>query len=503
MNYYVKNKLTLIEIFGIILIFLINGSDIEDYNGLKFESDEISIVINLQHLTKAKHQLFNEIMIKINSKRNIYFIKSNNISYNSNIDNLINNSFIKIVQSNFPDSIFLPLAVSLYGNIFPSLVLLIEGEEINDNCGNELIEWINNAYNSLIKNNYDYIFGNFQYINGNKIGCTILLSNYSIIEHLLYYTNSDTSHMHPFIQLSLATKTNFVFIKFKYTYLKKITYINKTFSSDINCPLIHDNENSSLCLVLPTFKRNYLNYSFNAFSNQTYKPKLYLIIQNEDRIHYNLSLIQQNIREPIFHIWMKNWNSFFFLNHRIFSLLPCNFILKYDDDQWPLDSLLHEKLINLAKNQNNIIGGRGYSIKKSYCGYKPKKFLKLEDNEVDHAATPLLIRPSYLKLDARNYIYRIYGGEDISLSLNSYKLCNVITKTVYMNLTQFHSDGNNQRNDKQIISQFKKERKNNFNLFKNSYCFLISSGYIPRRWINFQMPEKKLLRIIIKHKSLN
>ena len=344
MNYYVKNKLTLIEIFGIILIFLINGSDIEDYNGLKFESDEISIVINLQHLTKAKHQLFNEIMIKMNSKRNIYFIKSNNISYNSNIDNLINNSFIKIVQSNFPDSIFLPLAVSLYGNIFPSLVLLIEGEEINDNCGNELIEWINNAYNSLIKNNYDYIFGNFQYINGNKIGCTILLSNYSIIEHLLYYTNSDTSHMHPFIQLSLATKTNFVFIKFKYTYLKKITYINKTFSSDINCPLIHDNENSSLCLVLPTFKRNYLNYSFNAFSNQTYKPKLYLIIQNEDRIHYNLSLIQQNIREPIFHIWMKNWNSFFFLNHRIFSLLPCNFILKYDDDQWPLDSLLHEKL---------------------------------------------------------------------------------------------------------------------------------------------------------------
>ena len=129
--------------------------------------------------------------------------------------------------------------------------------------------------------------------------------------------------------------------------------------------------------------------------------------------------------------------------------------------------------------------------------------MKLEDNEVDHAATPLLIRPSYLKLDARNYIYRIYGGEDISLSLNSYKLCNVITKTVYMNLTQFHSDGNNQRNDKQIISQFKKERKNNFNLFKNSYCFLISSGYIPRRWINFQMPEKKLLRIIIKHKSLN
>ena len=48
----------------------------------------------------------------------------------------------------------------------------------------------------------------------NKIECSILLSRTSVIEHLLFYTNSDTTHMNPFIQLYLATKTKCTFIQF-------------------------------------------------------------------------------------------------------------------------------------------------------------------------------------------------------------------------------------------------------------------------------------------------
>ena len=366
-----------------------------------------------------------------------------------------------------------------------------------------MIEWIHKAYESLINNKYDYIFGNSQIINGNKIGCSILFSNSSIIEHLLYYTNSDTSHMHPFAQLSLATKTKFSFIQFDYNISKNPIDMDGNLSLNMDCPSIIDKENPSLCIILPNFKRNYLSYSFSEFSIQTYKPKFYLILQNDNRIHYNLSIIQKMVKEPIYHIWMQNFNSFFFLNHRLSSVIPCDFILKYDDDQWPSDNLLQEKLINLAKNKNVIIGNCGISIRKSYCGYTPKEFLKLEDNDVDHAAVPILIRPGFIKLDARNYIYRLFGGEDIALSLNSYKLCNVISKTINMNLTEKQNDGNNQRSDKQIITEFKNEKRSNFNLFKHYYCFLIRSGYIPRRWANFKMPHKDYLNITIRHKSLN
>jgi len=508
MNHYLKYKFYLIIIILLILIIFIililkNDYLIEEYSYFKFESNEISIIINLKNLTNNKHKLFYDVMRKINSSRNFYFIKSNNNCLDQNAYSFVGNSSVKIIKSNFPDSIFLPLAISLYGKSNPSFILFIEGEEFSENCGNNLIDWIYKAYESLIKNDYDYIFGNSQIVDGNKIGCSILLSNSSIIEHLLYFTNSDTSHMHPFAQLSLAKKTKFCFIQFNYTIYKNPIHINGILSFNAYCPSINDKENPSLCIILPNFKRNYLSYSFPKFSYQTYKPKFYLVIQNEDRIHYNISLIQKMVKEPVYHIWMQNFNSFFFLNHRLSSLVPCDFILKYDDDQWPMDNLLQEKLINLAKNKNVIIGKNGYLVPKYFCGYTPNKYLNLKDNVVDHSAVPLLIRPGFLKLDARNYIYRLYGGEDIALSLNSYKLCNVTSIKIDMNLTEMQNDGNNQGNETQIVSEYKKEKRTNFNLFIHYYCFLIRSGYIPRKWTKFKLPKKAYLNILILHKSLN
>ena len=75
------------------------------------------------------------------------------------------------------------------------------------------------------------------------------------------------------------------------------------------------------------------------------------------------------VKEPVYHIWMQNWNSFFFLNHRLSSLLPYDFVLKYDDDQWPLESTIHQILLNNAKDNTTIIGERLFSVQKSFCGY--------------------------------------------------------------------------------------------------------------------------------------
>ena len=467
------------------------------------KEDEISIIINLKNLTGKKHIFFYEIMRKFKSTRNFYFIKTVGKPLNENINKLVGKSPVKIVQSNFPDSIFLPLVVSLYGKTIPELVLFIEGEELMDNSRNSLIKWVANAYEKMMRNKYDYIFGNFQVIKGKKIGCSLLFSKASIIEHLLYYTDSDTTHANPFIQLSFATQTKFCFIPFNYIKSSKFENSNNRFSLNMNCPSTDDKNMPSFCIILPNFKRNYFSSSFNAFSNQTYKPKFYIIFQNENRMHYNLSLIQKMAEEPVYHIWMQNWNSFFFLNHRLSSVLPCDFVLKYDDDQWPIDNTIQQRLISTAKGKNVIIGQRGYSVEKSYCGYSSENFKKTDNDVVDHVAVPLLIRPGYIKLDARNSIYRLYGGEDIALSLNSWKLCNVTSKTMKMKLMEMQNDGNNQRGDKLIISAFKNEKDTKFNLFENIYCYLIRSGYIPRRWAKFQIPQKDYLNITIKHKSLN
>ena len=158
---------------------------------LKFKYDEISIIVNMKKLTKNKHFFFYNIMRKLNSTRNFYFIKTVGKTLNGNLNNLVGSSSIKIVQSNFPDSIFLPLVVSLFGDTNPTFVLFIEGEELMFIKRNNLIKWIVNAYKIIMTNNYDYIFGNYQIIKGKKIGCSLLFSKASIIEHLTKFAICD------------------------------------------------------------------------------------------------------------------------------------------------------------------------------------------------------------------------------------------------------------------------------------------------------------------------
>ena len=314
---------------------------------LQIKDDEISIVVNMKNLTKNKHTLFYEVMKKFNSTKKYYFIKTLGKPLNETLYKIVENSSIKIVQSNFPDSIFLPFVVSLYGKAVPEFVLFIEGDEIIDNNSYDLIKWMANAYKKIRSDNYDYIFGNSQIIKGKQIGCSLLFIKASIIEHLLYYTDSDTSHTHPFIQLSLATQTKFCFIPLNYIKSSNFENNHTKFSLNMNCPSNNDKDNPSFCIILPNFKRNYFSSSFPSFSNQTYKPKFYIIFQNDNRIQYNLSYIQKMVNEPVYHIWMQNWNSFFFLNFRFSSVLPCDFVLKYDDDQWPNDYTLQQKLISI------------------------------------------------------------------------------------------------------------------------------------------------------------
>jgi hypothetical protein len=266
----------------------------------------------MKKLTKNKHFFFYNIMRKLKSTRNFYFIKTFGKTLNDNLNNLVGNSSIKIVQSNFPDSIFLPFVVSLFGETNPAFVLFIEGEELMFINRNNLIKWIANAYEKIMTNNYDYIFGNYQIIKGKKIGCSLLFSKASIIEHLLYYTDSDTTHANPFFQLSLATKTKFCIIPLNYIKTSNLENISNKFSLNMNCPSTKDKNKPSFCIMLPNYKRNYLSSSFTAFSKQTYKPKFYVIIQNDNRIHYNLSLIQKIVNESVYHILMSNLNSFFF-----------------------------------------------------------------------------------------------------------------------------------------------------------------------------------------------
>lgn len=317
MNALQKRRFYSLIILSCILFLMNEGSLFklfyyyESKDHLLYDDNEISFIVNFKEITKSKHYFFYEIIKNLSTNRNYYFIKTIGNNLNENITKIVENTSVKIVQSNFPDTIFLPLIISLYGITTPKYVFFIEGEDLTLENKDNLITWFINTYNKIKKNNYDYIFGGSQFIEDKKIGCSLLLSKSSIIEHLLYYTDSDTSHANPLIQLSLATKTKFCFDEYNYLQPSKLENFNQIFSSNMQCPSINDKNIPSLCIILPNFKRNYLIYSFSAFAKQTFKPKFYIVIQNDNIIHYNISLIRKIVNEPIYHIWMQNW--FFFL----------------------------------------------------------------------------------------------------------------------------------------------------------------------------------------------
>ena len=78
---------------------------------------------------------------------------------------------------------------------------------------------------------------------------------------------------------------------------------------------------------------------------------------------------------------------FFYLSHRLSSLFPCDFIIKYDDDQWLLDNTIHQKLLDIVKCKNIIIDLRGFSIKRIFKRYTHKFMKKIDKNILDHVAT--------------------------------------------------------------------------------------------------------------------
>ena len=103
-----KKKFFLILIFLDIYCFYLNGSIIINTKIINYE---ISTIINFKNLTKEKHYFFSKVMKILKSNRNYYFIKTIGKSLKEDLNDIIQNNTIKIVQSNFPDSIFLPLVV--------------------------------------------------------------------------------------------------------------------------------------------------------------------------------------------------------------------------------------------------------------------------------------------------------------------------------------------------------------------------------------------------------
>lgn len=429
-----------------------------------------------------------------------YFIKRTRNTYYPNI------TFPKLIYSNYPDTGYMPLVVALYGQNPPEFILYSNQDNLRKVISDD---WIARAFAKLrMDNSTGVVFGGQTEYKGEKVGISLALIRSTVVRELLYYSNATSESIPPLLALSLlvrGSKSNK--IKMEFYPSKSVvsaTYTNLEGKYPVRlqyCPEVHPNSNHpKLAILMPHFKRVYTYQHLQEYAKQDFQPTFYLIFQNDNRFSLDFDNLSTIVQQPIYHIWLYNWNSLFFLSNYASSLFNVDFVYRYDDDMYSTEHGLHNRILKMANNKDVIIGDRFGFMNLPICDFNPQpKMIPCHGN--DHVATPTMFRPFHAKLDGRNNPHTYVGGEDIGMSISSNMFCGTGIRHVPMNVIAKHSDGKNHQGDSQIQHQYKIEKHEGRNLYFDVYCHYIIGGYMPKCWTDYSGPGNRLENITFPHFS--
>lgn len=462
----------LLFIFGSVFIF--KGKKI---NGIISKHKiTLSIITELQE-SASLYDYKNKIKGKIEVLSDYVFLKNDQV----NKDNF---KAQKVVFSNFPDNGYLPLAVALYNNVIPDYIIYANKTEIDEMPDPN---WISNNVLMMKDKNIDLLFGGNTTYQNKTVGIGLMIAKTSIIQGLVYNTNSKTNSPPPLLMLSMYSEKNPGKLKVEYSdynHMKDSINYNYVDNFKLVKPqkclnLKNDTKNPTISYLLPQFKRSYIYHFITDFEKQTVKPEFYCLFQCENRLTFDLKRLEKLSSRPIYHIWCYNWKPYFFLPDYVAGLFPTDFVIRYDDDQYSKNVNILKKLIKMTLNKDMIIGYRGNNFSPRCKGADIDYyfFRQIYYNHYDHVAVPLLFRPIHIKLMGRFEPITILHGEDIVLSISNSFLCNT---TIYryekMKPKEYQSDGLKHGKDKQSKSVKKISTKK---FCKKQYCQFILNGYKP------------------------
>ncbi|OHT01862.1 hypothetical protein TRFO_07446 [Tritrichomonas foetus] len=419
-----------------------------------------------------------------------------------NINETLNLSGPKVIMTTYTDSGYLPLLISIYGIQEPDLVVFI------NETGNQLLhsfisnQWI---YNSIIDHHFDQslacIFGFQTFYNKKQIGSDVMVVKEPIIRELIYHTDINSSSISPFYALSMILSLNGTKLKNKFNLISSED--RKTEFPSIIDPIRYnvkcikptnfsDIRNANFAYLLPTYKRSqYFSQSLSSLKKQTIQPKFYLMTQTRHHIMYDLNILQSYVDAPIYHFWTPNWNTFFLLANLITCLLDVDYIIRYDDDMWPMNPNVDENALKFINSRTDIMIGHGNfeSCFTNMCLFKQKPKLLRKPPYPDTVATPLIFRPSHMKYAGRIRPFMLIGGEDFHLSISASLECDIISLHHHFNFWSFQNDGLQHSNDPEILNEYKvrKYLANGKYPVENVFCHYVEAGYQPKCWETYSV----------------
>jgi hypothetical protein len=259
----------------------------------------------------------------------------------------------------------------------------------------------------------------------------------------------------------------------------------------MQCPKNISSQSTDVAVIIPSFKRDYMDALISGFRRQTHPPTRVFFIQNRMHILLNFTRILATAGSiPISHVWCTNWNSFFFLTYVVVMFLPERFVIKIDDDQAPIDMTGIKRYIAIATNRDVIIGRDGVALGNRLCYIRPK--LIPGRGVVDHVSWLVLFQTQAGKVMNRFQWYTLVHGEDVALSVANAMECGTENIIVQFNCTDYVDEKTSQLQDAEIRRNWPRARSDPYIA---SYCYILRGRYRPVLWTNFTVARSFDLRL--------
>lgn len=173
-------------------------------------------------------------------------------------------------------------------------------------------------------------------------------------------------------------------------------------------------------VLLTVYKRNYLEQQLKAINNQSVKPDIIVVYQNEN--HINI----EDLKKKYNFMHVKNdYNTKYF--GRFFYCLNFNvdYVIIMDDDIIPAENCF-KKYLQECKRLNGIIGGNGrigYNNKKLY--QPPDVGIRKQTTLVDFVGHLWCVKLEWIRNMASIKPYTLDTGEDMHLCYSNKVLNNI------------------------------------------------------------------------------
>lgn len=392
-----------------------------------------------------------------------------------------------IVRTNYDRSGLFALALTLYYE--SNVVGLFDFREFRDDA--RVREWMEVAIRKVINRENDIIFSDK--------GGAIMSS--SVARHLLMYTDikySNDQVLSVLMRLctcELSSKWNAAIVTMSTLQdvpLQKTRLCPKV-PTDFQCER-YDVGNEDYALMVPAYKRNYMELSIRGAMSQTVKPKQIFILQNRMHTIFDFNFLANISTVPIWHFWATNWNTYFFLTYVVMMFIEQKYALKMDDDSFPNSVTSFEQLLkHVRARKNTIVGILGYTAPEGEtfnCDIKGREFQRPMAN--DHVAQVVMMPAAAGKILHRFRAYTYLGGEDIAVSVTNSMECGTKSYWEQVPFWDHHSDGNTSQANDEVSREV--DKLNVGWIFLPIYCHYIRAGYNPQCWKSAQRPHKTDIR---------